>query len=402
MAANVLLVDDDENILEVVGDLLAEGGHVVERSNNGVDAMQLLEQKQFNVAILDLGLPGVTGEELFRAIQKKEMNTEVIFVTGNSEVGLATQLLRDGAYDYLLKPFSAALLERSIKAALRHQELEGKKTQLIKQLMKKTKALQAKTGEQAKVVAELTKRSQAAKGYKASYEKLAQEAKRLQELIKEKDETLSSLQEAQNEGLVQSQQVLNRLQGVNGTVYASKFLSIVNLVCMVLGLACFAVGAVGERFLVKGPHFSEMRTALMGQSFLCSIIFLEGVLLIRLYSILKYFRLAIGEDDEKQTTLFEKVLSNTVTVTIAMTFVFASVAVFLFLSGVRSTESSLILVAYLSATAYRDGTALALVGSAISLLLSSIATTFLITMNYVESFKDQVGRDMAKKRLTEL
>ncbi len=397
-----MLVDDDENILEVVGDLLIEAGHSVQRSNNGVDAMQLLEQGSFQVAILDLGLPGVTGEELFRAIQKKEMATEVIFVTGNTEIGLATQLLRDGAYDYLLKPFSAALLERSIKAALRHQELEGKKTQLIKQLMKKTKVLQAKTGEQAKVVAELTKRSQAAVGYKAAYEKLAEEAKRLQELVKEKDETLSSLQEARNDGLVQNQQALDRLQGATGFVYASRFLSIVNLFCVVLGLFFFTSGVIGERYLVKGAHFSEMRTALMGQSFLCAIIFLEGVLLIRLYSILKYFRLAIGDDEEKPRTLFERVLTNTVTVTVAMTFVFAGVGIFLFMSGVRSADSSLILVAYLSATAYRDGTALALVGSAISLLLSSIATTFLITMNYVESFKDQVGRDMAKKRLTEL
>lgn len=101
----LLFVDDEEKFLDNMTTRLRLRDIEVSSFTNGQDAMESVEQgARFDVALLDLKMPGMDGEELLNLLKKKDPSIEVVILTGHGSIQSAANLTRSGAYEYLLKP----------------------------------------------------------------------------------------------------------------------------------------------------------------------------------------------------------------------------------------------------------------------------------------------------------
>lgn len=101
----ILVVDDDEATRLALSFALADAGHKVSEATDGEEAIALVSEKSFDVAMLDVRLPKVDGLTIFRRIRQKSPSTSVILMTAFATISDAVASLREGAYDYVTKPF---------------------------------------------------------------------------------------------------------------------------------------------------------------------------------------------------------------------------------------------------------------------------------------------------------
>ena len=114
--AHVLIVDDDPSIRRQIGDRMASQGHRVEEAATGAVALQMLRRESPDLAILDLGLPGVSGDVVAAAIRQADPSIVTILMTGWI---LEESDPRRSHFDLSLqKPFDADEIEKVIKQAL--------------------------------------------------------------------------------------------------------------------------------------------------------------------------------------------------------------------------------------------------------------------------------------------
>ena len=99
----ILLAEADPQMLAKLSEMLRQRGYAVRAVADGLEAQKALEEERFHLALLDLGLPGLSGLELLSRIKSDSPYTEVILFTGEGDLDSALQALRLGAYDYLLK-----------------------------------------------------------------------------------------------------------------------------------------------------------------------------------------------------------------------------------------------------------------------------------------------------------
>ena len=131
----VLVVDDKENMLKLFGKILADG-YELTTAQDGARALALLAGEAFDVVVTDLRMPGASGFEVLQAVKARHPSTEVVMMTGYATVADAVQAMKQGAYDYLEKPFdpdaAALVVQRAAErkrlrdeAASLRRELEG-------------------------------------------------------------------------------------------------------------------------------------------------------------------------------------------------------------------------------------------------------------------------------------
>jgi DNA-binding NtrC family response regulator len=101
----ILVVDDEETILFVICRVLESHGYQVLAAGSAEQGQSLLATGPIDVALLDLVLPGQSGLELLRTIKRQHPDTEVVMMTSHASIDTAVQAMREGAYDYLHKPF---------------------------------------------------------------------------------------------------------------------------------------------------------------------------------------------------------------------------------------------------------------------------------------------------------
>ena len=102
---NILLVDDEESILQVVGDFLVDCGHNVVSAGDGAKALNLLEVRgDIGLIVSDIRMPKMNGLDFLRAVRGRFPGTPVILITGHGDENAAVAALQEGAYDYLKKP----------------------------------------------------------------------------------------------------------------------------------------------------------------------------------------------------------------------------------------------------------------------------------------------------------
>jgi DNA-binding response OmpR family regulator len=102
--ARVLVVDDDSAVAEVLSDFFTEEGYDVRLADNGRVGLDLFDAWRPDVVLLDLRMPGMSGEDVFLRIRAMHPRAAVIFVTGADDEMVARRLLRGGATDYVKKP----------------------------------------------------------------------------------------------------------------------------------------------------------------------------------------------------------------------------------------------------------------------------------------------------------
>ena len=116
--AHVLIVDDEDGIRELLQEVLEGHGYRCDTAPDGVVALELLSLDRYDLAIVDIIMPGMSGISLFENILRDWPNMAVIFATGVNEVDSAVDSLKSGAYDYLVKPFNRRTLLEAVEDAL--------------------------------------------------------------------------------------------------------------------------------------------------------------------------------------------------------------------------------------------------------------------------------------------
>jgi DNA-binding response OmpR family regulator len=124
MNARILLVDDDPGILDVVGYALRSEGFDVETRDRGESALELARTVPFDVVILDVMLPDLSGSEVCRQLRADEVNVPILMLTAKDAEIDRVVGLELGADDYVTKPFSKAELVSRVRAVLRRRELD--------------------------------------------------------------------------------------------------------------------------------------------------------------------------------------------------------------------------------------------------------------------------------------
>lgn len=122
--ANILLIDDEEQMLRLLERTLARDGHNCVMAVNGTEARKILAEKKFELALCDVNIPGESGIDLASYIGKEYHDTAVVIVTAADDPQTADAAIESGTYGYILKPFNANELIINIRNILRRRKLE--------------------------------------------------------------------------------------------------------------------------------------------------------------------------------------------------------------------------------------------------------------------------------------
>jgi DNA-binding NtrC family response regulator len=129
-AVDLLVVDDDQEFRDTLRARLSRSGFEVRSAASGDEAMGLAELRNFDVAIFDMMMPGMSGLELLKHFKAKHPDCEVILLTGQGSIETAVEAMKLGAYDYLQKPFPLKDLEAVAIKAFERRNLRKENTQL--------------------------------------------------------------------------------------------------------------------------------------------------------------------------------------------------------------------------------------------------------------------------------
>jgi len=117
-ARPILVVDDEQPVRTALFESLTRLGHAVDLAENGAEALQKIKSRPFDLVITDVRMPRVDGMEVLRQIKKSAPQTPVVLITGHGTVDDAVEAMREGAFDYIVKPFSLELIEETVRRAL--------------------------------------------------------------------------------------------------------------------------------------------------------------------------------------------------------------------------------------------------------------------------------------------
>ena len=134
----VPVVEDDGDLRDLLVETLTRWGYHVTSAGNGTEALTLLEGRLFDVALLDIWLPGKDGLQLLEEIKRHDSALEVVMMTGDPLVSTAVQALKAGAYDYLIKPLNLEelqpLMRQLIERRFLRQEVGSLRARLGREL----------------------------------------------------------------------------------------------------------------------------------------------------------------------------------------------------------------------------------------------------------------------------
>jgi signal transduction histidine kinase len=131
MNNKIIIIDDERMILDLTAMVLQHRGYEVFIANNALDGYEIIAREQPAVALLDYMMPQVNGLTALREIRQRFPNTYVIMFTGKGSEEIAVELMKAGAADYILKPFSNANLVDRIDAVLRLRTIELHNRELL-------------------------------------------------------------------------------------------------------------------------------------------------------------------------------------------------------------------------------------------------------------------------------
>lgn len=118
-AARVLIVDDEPNIRLTLRTMLESAGIVVEEAADGASALAAFLRAPFDAVVLDLRMPGMDGLEVLRRLRAHHPSVPVVVVTAHGTVDAAVEAMKDGAYDFLQKPFDPVQIRDVVRRMLR-------------------------------------------------------------------------------------------------------------------------------------------------------------------------------------------------------------------------------------------------------------------------------------------
>ncbi|MGH7820117.1 MAG: response regulator, partial [Candidatus Binatia bacterium] len=122
--ARLLIVDDDPDIREILKDRLASRGHDILEADDGAQALETAARETPDLMLLDLDLPGTDGFAVLDRLRHETNAPTVVVITAFASIEKAVQAMRQGAYDFIPKPFNPGHVELVVHKALERAELK--------------------------------------------------------------------------------------------------------------------------------------------------------------------------------------------------------------------------------------------------------------------------------------
>jgi two-component system response regulator FixJ len=123
----VHVIDDDEGVREGLTILLAEAGFTVRAYKSGLEFIERLATAQSGVILSDIRMPGLDGLELQQRLKTTENNLPIVFITGHGDIQMAVRAIKEGASDFIEKPFDDELLVSAVRTALERKGVTSAK-----------------------------------------------------------------------------------------------------------------------------------------------------------------------------------------------------------------------------------------------------------------------------------
>ena len=130
----ILIVDDDEYLLASLQNLLTFKKYSVDLASNPIEAKELFHEHDYDIVLLDVKMPGISGMELLNEFLSEKPSVSIIMISGESTISIAVDALKRGAFDFVEKPIDPKRLLNSIRNALDRQKLFSEKNRLISAL----------------------------------------------------------------------------------------------------------------------------------------------------------------------------------------------------------------------------------------------------------------------------
>jgi DNA-binding NtrC family response regulator len=119
--ARILVVDDEEVIRDGLKRILVREPFAVETCSSGYSAIEIMQKREFDLIITDLKMPGMSGIEVLKSVRTLQPDIPVILITGYASVETAVEAMKNGAFDYISKPFTPDILLEKVRCALSHR-----------------------------------------------------------------------------------------------------------------------------------------------------------------------------------------------------------------------------------------------------------------------------------------
>jgi DNA-binding NtrC family response regulator len=116
-----LVVDDEQSICDLLCDVLEEQGFTCEAVNSVEEALIVLKERTFDVALLDIKMPGASGMELLEIMHRDYLTISVVMTTAVSDANTAVEAMKNGASDYIIKPFTVEEIRNRIDIVLKNR-----------------------------------------------------------------------------------------------------------------------------------------------------------------------------------------------------------------------------------------------------------------------------------------
>ena len=133
----ILVVDDDLSVRQFLTIMLERTGHRVKAAASGPEALRILELDEYDLVITDMKMPGITGLELIKRVKEAAPLTEVIMITAYATTDSAVEAMKNGAFDYVIKPFKIDELRLIIDKALNQQRMASENRLLRERLQER-------------------------------------------------------------------------------------------------------------------------------------------------------------------------------------------------------------------------------------------------------------------------
>ncbi|MBU4311355.1 MAG: response regulator, partial [Candidatus Omnitrophica bacterium] len=135
----ILVVDDEKDARETICEFLKEEGYEPVGARDGEEALEKTKKEVFDLALIDLKMPGMDGLQLIRRIKKFNPDIQIVIITGYPSLESAREAMREEVYDYIAKPFGTGELKSTVKRSLEKRQLVMANKKLMEGL-KRTKA----------------------------------------------------------------------------------------------------------------------------------------------------------------------------------------------------------------------------------------------------------------------
>jgi DNA-binding NtrC family response regulator len=121
--ARILIVDDEAVIRDGLKRILEGESFVVEACSSGFQAIEIMQQREFDLIITDLKMPGMNGIEVLKSVRTLQPDIPVILITGYASIDTAVEAMKNGASDYITKPFGPDIILEKVQNALKQRSL---------------------------------------------------------------------------------------------------------------------------------------------------------------------------------------------------------------------------------------------------------------------------------------